>query len=82
MTSEPPPVNHVERDNSIIVLKICGIILTVCAIGAVSAALRTVIPPMLLGLLLYFLVSPVIENGRKNGLRMPEVALEPHNWCS
>ena len=60
-TPAPPQVHPAERDNSIIVLKICGIILTVCAVGAVSAVLRTVIPPLLLGLLLYFLVVPVIE---------------------
>lgn len=57
----PPQVNPAERDNSIIVLKICVIVLTVCAVGAVAAVLRTVIPPLLLGLLLYFLVAPVIE---------------------
>lgn len=61
MASDAPQIDRVEGESAIRVLKGCVIILTVCAVGAVAAVLHTVLPPLLLGVLLYFLVSPVIE---------------------
>lgn len=42
------------------VVTVCLIIITVCIAGAVLTALRSVITPMLIGLLLFFLINPLV----------------------
>lgn len=62
MISDAPFSIPVEPDRPPTMLKVCVILLTVCAVGAVSTYLRTVITPLLMGLLLFFLVLPLVES--------------------
>jgi len=59
---EPPIQKSVLGDPNgrISAATICLIILTVCVAGAVLTALRSVITPVLIGLILFFLIHPVI----------------------
>ncbi len=56
-TVEPLPEQLYLRSSTLLV---CVVILTVCAVGAVATVLRTVVTPLLIGLLLLVLINPVV----------------------
>lgn len=58
--SAPPVPARNEHGPSTLLL--CIIILTICAVGAVSTVLRTVLTPLLMGVLLIFLINPLVTD--------------------